>query len=336
MGKKCGGCKKKKCCCSSSSSSSSSSISKLCDETSKTCHVSSKDISGDSSCSSSSSSSSDCCDSSSSSSSSSCCDSSSSSSSSCCESSSSSSSSSSCSSSSSSSSSSCSSSSSKSKSHHKKRKYFKVTLECKKDAPWEKRATGPDVFAVDDRKNATLHLRRGKKYYFKIKQEEKNNCYAEYFYFTKDQLGGKNDSCSQYPGYVPAKLHDTPEPMPCGVMELYVGKHLPSHFYYQSNNSQGMGGLVIVDCGEYDEGSYYSSSESRSKSRSRSRSRSRSKGRKTGRKKDNKDNFLKSYYGKERPVEKEKKEAKDSKEKGGKKPRKTQKKEKKCDKCEGH
>jgi len=110
-------------------------------------------------------------------------------------------------------------------------------------SPWAGRIDGAYAFAVNGEACRVLNLNRGSRYYFNIKQPlpDGGYNYLNHFYFTADPLGGPSNGF-----YDPIKLECTPDPVAQGTICLDITDDLPSHFFYQSRDTQAMGGIIIV------------------------------------------------------------------------------------------
>jgi hypothetical protein len=109
----------------------------------------------------------------------------------------------------------------------------------------ENRVLNGHVFAINGKKNGILHLRRGKTYFFDIKQNP--SIPKKYpFYFCNDAIQGPRGLLSTDKNYWATQLENFPEPAVSGLLAIKVPKHCPKYFYYGSPVAPMMGGLVIT------------------------------------------------------------------------------------------
>lgn len=113
----------------------------------------------------------------------------------------------------------------------------------RKHHPHINRITDNDkCFAVNGQAGAIIHLKRGRKYTFRVKQEA--NDYPQPFMFTSDLAGGvAGDACAS--NWQPGELPNTGPAVTNDTVVLDT-KTLPKLFYYQSKNAKFLGGMVMV------------------------------------------------------------------------------------------
>jgi len=126
-------------------------------------------------------------------------------------------------------------------------KTFTVTLENKAGHPNQHRIIGSKGFAIDGKKGCILHLRRGRCYYFNIKQKPNaNGTYDHLFYITRDVQGGGRCGTAANPNWSPARLAGTPPPTANGTFCINVDEKFPKYSYYQDANNCMLGGMIMV------------------------------------------------------------------------------------------
>jgi hypothetical protein len=110
---------------------------------------------------------------------------------------------------------------------------IQVSMGAKKDHPWSSRITGDQCLVVNRVPGSTLHLERGKKYFFRFIGKAGA---GHEMIFTRDPVGGKS-----------SPLLEGTAPIPIGGNGLItLTKDCPNLVYYQDRNHEFLGGMMYI------------------------------------------------------------------------------------------
>lgn len=123
---------------------------------------------------------------------------------------------------------------------------FCVTVVPKAGSPWEHRAPGASVFAINGKPAGVVHLQRGRTYHFDVNQSDIPEGSRHPFALYCDPLGGPAGYASDNSSWTPPIIADTFDPVTNGVACLNVDKTFPKYAFYGCVSHPGMGSLIIV------------------------------------------------------------------------------------------